>query len=61
MTEFDTIKAMLERIDHEIEITVWEFLDESYIEDNTAQVECWFKGGKLEGVYNTMDPYDYVY
>lgn len=61
MTEFDTIKAMLERIDHDIEITVWDILNESYIEDNTAHVEFWFKGEKLQGVYNNIDPYDYVY
>jgi hypothetical protein len=54
MIEFDTIKAMLERIDHEIEITVWDIVDQSYIIDNDAHIEFWFKGGKLQSIYNNM-------
>lgn len=51
MTEFNTIKAMLERIGDTLEITSWEILGEALIEDQTAHVEFWFVNGKLDHVF----------
>ena len=58
MTEFDTIKAMLERIGDTLEITTWEKLDgEALIEDKTAHVEFWFKDWKLDYVFRINEDY----
>lgn len=57
MTEFDTIKAMLERIGDTLEITTWENLDDALIEDQTAHVEFWFKDWKLDYVFRINEDY----
>ena len=52
MTEFEMLKEALERLEHKTEITVWESLDESLIEDKTLDISYWFKGDKLDFIEN---------
>jgi hypothetical protein len=52
MTEFETIKTALKRLEHEIVIAEWSFIDEAWIEDLTAKVTFEFKNGQLDFITN---------
>lgn len=51
MTEFETIKNALERINDNIVITKWENLNEALIEDMSINTEFWFKDDKLVNTF----------
>lgn len=55
MTEFETFKALLDRIGDKYEITEWELLDEAWIEDFTTKVVFEFIGGKLTYIDNVKE------
>lgn len=52
MTEFETIKTILERTGDELKITVWKVINEALIENLTEEVDFWFKDGKLSYMEN---------
>ena len=52
MNEFKMLKEMLERTGATLEITIWETLNESMIEDKTNKVTYWFKENKLNFIEN---------
>ena len=55
MTEFETFKALLERIGDNYKITEWKLLDEAWIEDLSAKVVYEFVGGKLTYIDNVKE------
>lgn len=57
MTEFETIKTALERIDSKLRITIYDEVNRAYIEDLTNEVDYWFEDGKLELVTNMKTSY----
>lgn len=57
MNEFEMLKAMLERTGAELEITIWDAINESLIEDNTNHVDYWFKNNLLDDVDNTKEDF----
>ena len=52
MNEFKMLKEMLERTGAALEITIWETLNESMVEDKTNKVTYWFKENKLNFIEN---------
>ena len=53
MNEFEILKAMLERTGAKLEITIWDVINKSLIEDNTNHVDYWFDNNLLDYVDNT--------
>ncbi len=52
MNEFKMLKEMLERTGATLEITIWENINESLIEDKTNKISYWFKEDKLDYIEN---------
>jgi hypothetical protein len=55
MNEFEILKAMLERTGAELEITIWDVINKSLIEDKTNYVDYWFDNNLLDYVDNTKE------
>lgn len=55
MNEFEILKTMLERTGAELNITIWESIDESLIEDITNHTDYWFTKNILTWIDNTKE------
>lgn len=55
MNEFEILKTMLERTGAELEITIWDVINKSLIEDKTNHVDYWFDNNLLDYVDNTKE------
>lgn len=55
MTEFETFKALLDRIGDKYEITEWEAIKEAWIEDLSTGVTFEFVDDKLVCITNTKE------
>lgn len=53
MNEFEILKAILERTGAKLEITIWDVINKSLIEDKTNHVDYWFDNNLLDYVDNT--------